>query len=314
LDKPNSTIPSGFDPVQHKINTKTNWNAVAFKYHKNWASTDTGPFKSTKKLVKSAQINPNDIVLDLACGTGAVSNEIVRAMGKTIGVNKGVGGVGAKGLIIGVDISRTALSIAKSPTPPKFVRLMLIEMDAENLGFRKSFFSKILCQFGLMFFPNPLSVLKVLKEILMKGGKLSVAVHGSPKGVPYFSCIMDCILKYIPNIRPNNSPSVHTFGNPGDLFNTLENAGLSGISIKKYTFCYQAGTFEDYWSDYMSSTANSIRHLIESKGDGTISSIKKESKETSDRYADHKGIITFPWDVFIATAYNNNNNNNNNNN
>ncbi|HYO06378.1 MAG TPA: methyltransferase domain-containing protein, partial [Phototrophicaceae bacterium] len=147
LDSPNSTIPSVFDPVQHKINAKTNWNAVASTYHKNWASTDTGPFKSTKKLVESAQINPNDTVLDLACGTGAVSNEIVKAMGKTMGVNKCVGDVGVKGLIIGVDISRTALSIARLPTQPKFVRLMLIEMDAENLGFRKSFFSKILCQF-----------------------------------------------------------------------------------------------------------------------------------------------------------------------
>lgn len=304
MDKPNSTIPSVFDPVQHKINTKTNWNAVAFTYHKNWASTDTGPFKSTKKLVESAQINSNDIVLDLACGTGAVSNEIVKAMGKTMGADNGVGDDAVKGLVIGVDISRTALSIAKLPKPPKFVRLMLIEMDAENLGFRKSFFTKILCQFGLMFFPNPLSVLKGLKEILMKGGKLAIAVHGSPKGVPYFSCIMDCILRHIPDIRPENSPSVHTFGNPDDLFKILKSAGLSGISIKKYTFCYQAGTFEEYWSDYMSSTANSIRHLIESKGDCTISSIKKESKETADRYADHKGIITFPWDVFIATACN----------
>ena len=304
MDRPNSTIHSAFDPVQHKINTKTNWNAVASTYHKNWASTDTGPFKSTKKLVESAQINPNDIVLDLACGTGAVSNEIVKAMGKTMGVNKRVGNIGVKGLVIGVDISRTALSIAKLPTPPKFVRLMLIEMDAENLGFRKSFFSKVLCQFGLMFFPKPLSVLKELKEILIKGGKLAIAVHGSQKGVPYFSCIMDCILRHIPNIRPNNSPTVHAFGNPDDLSNILKSAGFSGISIKKYTFCYQAGTFENYWSDYMSSTANSIRHLIESKGDGTISSIKKESKETADRYADHKGIITFPWDVFIATAYN----------
>ena len=304
MDRPNSTIPSVFDPIQHKINTKTNWNTVASTYHKNWASTDTGPFKSTKKLVESAQINPSDIVLDLACGTGAVSNEIVKTMGKAMGDIKCVGNIRVKGLVIGVDISRTALSIAKLPTPPKFVRLMLIEMDAENLGFRKSFFSKIVCQFGLMFFPKPLSVLKELKEILMKGGKLAIAVHGSQKGVPYFSCIMDCILRHIPNIRANNSPTVHTFGNPDDLSNILKSAGFSGISIKKHTFCYQAGTFEDYWSDYMSSTANSIRPLIESKGDITISSIKKESKETADRYADHNGIITFPWAVFIATAYN----------
>ena len=300
-----TTIPSVFDPTQYKINTKTNWNAVAFIYHSNWASTYTGPFKSTKELVKSAQIDSNDTVLDLACGTGAISSEIAKIMGKSKGVGKGVVGGKGKGFIIGVDISRTALLIAKSSSSsPNIVKPMLIEMDAENLGFRKSFFSKILCQFGLMFFPNPLSVLMELKEILTKDGKLSIAVHGSPKGVPYFSCIMDSILKYIPNIRPKNSPSVHTFGNPDDLSSTLKSAGLSKISIRKHTYYYRAGTFDEYWSDYMSSTANSIRPLIESKGDSTMASIKRDSKETADRYADHKGIINFPWDVFIATAHN----------
>ncbi len=224
-------------------------------------------------------------------------------MEKRTGNHKDVGI--RRGIIIGVDISRSALSIAKSSAPFNTVKSMLIEMDAENLGFRKSFFSKIVCQFGLMFFPNPLSVLKELKEILTKDGKLSIAVHGSPRGVPYFSCIMESISKYIPNIRPKNSPSVHTFGNPGDLYSALKSAGFSGASIRKHTFYYQAGTFEEYWSDYMSSTANSIRSLIESSGELTISSIKKDSKESADRYANHNGIINFPWDVLIATAHNN---------
>ena len=54
-----------FDPIQYKNNTRLNWNTVAPKYHEDWARTYTGPFKSTIELVKLAQINQNDVVLDL---------------------------------------------------------------------------------------------------------------------------------------------------------------------------------------------------------------------------------------------------------
>ena len=55
----------------------------------------------------------------------------------------------------------------------------------------------------------------------------------------------------------------------------------------------------------MSSTANSIRSIIESKGTHIFSSIKEESKVSANRFADNTGILSFPWDVLIATAHNN---------
>jgi ubiquinone/menaquinone biosynthesis C-methylase UbiE len=296
LDNSNPTLT--FDPTQYKINNKTNWDAIAQLYHKDWASTCTGPFKSTIELVRLADINSSDTVLDLACGTGAVSKEAVKIMGN----NEGPKDSGRKGMLVGVDISRSALSIAKASISPYFAKPLFIEMDAENLAFRKPFFTKILCQFGLTFFPNTPHVLKELKELLVKDGKLFVAVHGIAENVPYFSCIMDSILKYIPDARPKGSPTVHTFGDPVDLYKMLEDSGYSNISVKKHTFYYQAGTFEQYWFDYMSSTANSIRPLIESKGTDIIFSIKKDSKETAAKHSDGKGIINFPWEVLIATA------------
>ncbi len=178
-------------------------------------------------------------------------------------------------------------------------------MDSENLGFRKSIFSKIFCQYGLMFFPNILNVLKEIKELLIKDGKLSIAVHGTSARVPYFSCIMNSILKYIPDIRPNGSPSVHILGNPKDLYNILKSAEFSNIQIKIHTFYYQVGTFEEYWSDYMSSTANSIFPLIESKGKNIISAIKRDAREIAEKYTDNNRIINFPWEVLIASACNN---------
>ena len=55
-----------FDPVQYKITTKANWNTVAPEYHYNWANDKVGPFKSTTELVRLADIQPDDKVLDIA--------------------------------------------------------------------------------------------------------------------------------------------------------------------------------------------------------------------------------------------------------
>src|SRR5437870_4680107 len=146
----------------------------------------------------------------------------------------------------------------------QFSNAIFIEMDAENIGFNFKF-DKVLCQYALMFFPNVQRVLRSVKQVMKSGASLVLAVHGVPAEVPYFSAIMNPILTYIPDIRVEGTPTVHRFGNPNELQNELLDAGFSNISIKKYNFSYDAGTFEEYWYDYMHSTANSIRTKIDSQ-------------------------------------------------
>lgn len=276
-----------FDPVQYKINSKLNWNTVAHDYHNNWADTHEGPFKSTFEIVKMAQIQQDDKVLDLACGTGVVSREILQYLK-------------LDGLLIGIDLSRIALSIAKKSTQNTSAEF--IEMDAENVAFN-ILFDKVLCQYGLMFFPDVGKVLKTLRKILKKGGKVVFAVHGLPNEVPYFSSMMSPIQKYIPNIRPEGAPTVHRFGDREVLINEIAKAGFYDISIKKFNFSHRAGTFEEYWQDYLHSTANSIRPRIESQGNEIISKIKDEAMQNVSTYTRNEKII-FPWTVLISSAFN----------
>lgn len=277
-----------YDPIQYKISSIANWNSIAPNYHKNWAKKQIGPFKSTKVLVKSANIRSNDTVLDLACGTGVVSKEVSRHLGKA-------------GMLVGIDLSRVALSIAKSSI--SFPNSYFVEMDAENIGFCINF-DKVVCQYALMFFPDTGKVLKSVKGIMKKDGKIAVAVHGTQEGVPYFSTIMNPVLLHIPDIRPKGIPTSYRFGDPNDLFKEISNAGFSNIDVRKHTFQYNAGTFEEYWTEYMTTTVNSIRSKIEAKGIGVMSTIKKEAKITASRFTKNDGSIEFPWDVLIASAYN----------
>ena len=275
-----------FNPIEFKINTRTNWNTVASRYHNNWANSDVGPFKSTKELVKAAEIKPDDSVLDIACGTGVVSKEISHLLGNL-------------GTLIGIDISRVALGIAKKSI--QFRNADFVEMDAENLGFHVNF-DKIVCQYGLMFFPDTYKVLKSITSIMKKDGKLAIAVHGTQVGVPYFSCIMNSILHHIPDIRVKGTPTVHRFGNPEDLQKEIRTAGFSDVKIKKFTFLYNTGDFKEYWTDYINSTANSIWPKIKDMGNEIVNAIKKEAEQNTLPFIKNEKI-EFPWDVLIATAY-----------
>ncbi len=276
-----------FDPTQYKITSKANWNTVAHEYHYNWADQQVGPFKSTVEIVKVASIKPDDKVLDVACGTGVVSKEISQVLGP-------------QGLLVGIDLSRTALAIAKKSIV--FENSNFVEMDAENIGFRFKF-DKVTCQYGLMFFPDSVKVLKSIREILKDKGMLAVAVHGLAEDVPYFSTIMKPILEHIPDIRPAGTPTVHRFGNPEDLKSELAKGGFSDITVVKYDFVYKPGTFEEYWKDYMKSTANSIRAKIENHGDTVMRKIKNDARKNASRYEKNDNIV-FPWTVLVANGFN----------
>ena len=202
--------------------------------------------------------------------------------------------------MIGIDLSRTALGIARRSII--FPNSDFIEMDAENIGFNFRF-DKVTCQYGLMFFPDSTKTLKAIRETLRTEGKIVIAVHGLPEDVPYFSTIMRPILKHIPDIKPDGTPTVHRFGDPKDIISELSKAGFSDISVTRHEFVYEAGTFEEYWNDYMNSTANSIRAKLESHGKEIMDKIKKDSLENATRYEINDNIV-FPWTVLVASGMN----------
>lgn len=272
-----------YDPVKYKQDAIDNWNRVASDYHNEWAGAGRGPFQSTKELVAAADLEKGNIVLDLACGTGAASTQAAAR-------------IGPSGTLVGIDFSRGALAIAKSGIPSGH----FAEMDAESIGLAMKL-DRVICQYALMFFPDPVRVLGQVEALLKNGGRLAAAVHGTAKGVPYFSTIMEPVRKHIPDIRPDGTPTVHRFGEPADLERLLVSAGFEDIEIKKFVFGYDAGGFDEYWSDYMSTTAASIRSKIEAKGKQIVAAIRKESREKAELYAQN-GRIYFPWDVLVVTA------------
>ena len=155
--------------LEYKQRNMKIWNEVAPRYHKRWASVNKGPFQSTKKLIELIKIKKSNRVLDVACGTGVVTKEIQKKVGKT-------------GYTVGIDTSTTAIKIAKKWNN-KNENLAFINTDAENFTFSKKF-DIVTCQYALFFFPNAQKALKNMKKSLKKAGKIGISVHGSKNNVP----------------------------------------------------------------------------------------------------------------------------------
>ena len=108
------------------------------------------------RLLRRARIAGRRRVLDLACGTGAVTGELVRRCG---------------GTVVALDRNLRALSAADEP----FAKSVRVCGDATGLPFAQDSFDLVFCQYALMWF-DARAVVEEVRRVLQPGGLL-VAVE-----------------------------------------------------------------------------------------------------------------------------------------
>ena len=271
--------------VYKKQNMKI-WNEIAPRYHKRWAGVNTGPWKSTSKIIEMSGAKNGDMVLDLACGTGIVSSKISNKVGK-------------RGLVIGLDTSIKAIEIAKRLNFSK-ENIHFVNCDAEKFGLKKKF-DIITCQYALFFFPNSKKSIKKCNKKFEKKWNyhfsmfMAIIRHN-------FSSIVNSVTKFIPDYLPVGSAKLDRFGTIPELRQEMQGAGLRNVRIKEFNFSFSPGTFEDYWRNYTKYVAKSIKEKLNELNKQERNMIRKEIKENTIKFTRKDGRIVFPWQVLISTA------------
>jgi demethylmenaquinone methyltransferase/2-methoxy-6-polyprenyl-1,4-benzoquinol methylase len=120
-------------------------------------------------VVSRVEARPEDTVLDVATGTGAVAIELVRATGCSV---------------VGVDQSPEMLAEARRRVPE---RVRLVEGDARTLPFPDASFDGLTVTYLLRYVEDPASTLRELARVLRAGrtiASLEFAVPPSPVARP----------------------------------------------------------------------------------------------------------------------------------
>jgi demethylmenaquinone methyltransferase/2-methoxy-6-polyprenyl-1,4-benzoquinol methylase len=116
-------------------------------------------------LVSRVEAGPDDRVLDVATGTGAVALELIRQKGCAV---------------VGLDQSTEMLAVARRVLPD---RIELVEASAERLPFADASFDALTYTYLLRYVDDPQATLRELARVVRPGGTIAGLEFAVPRGV-----------------------------------------------------------------------------------------------------------------------------------
>ena len=175
----------------------------------------------TKELFLRLNINRGDKILDIGCGGGQTSFEASEI-------------VGENGYVVGADISKILLDLAKS----KYANTKNLEFklcDVQNYEFRENSFNKVISRFGVMFFENPIEAFKNIYDSLQEGGSLNFVCWTNVMENEFFTDPTNIIIRHLNKDFPEitRSPGPLAFSEEKYINEILSNSGFKNIKVEK---------------------------------------------------------------------------------
>jgi ubiquinone/menaquinone biosynthesis C-methylase UbiE len=174
------------------------------------------PFAAS--LVVRAGIGPGDRVLDVACGTGALTRAAARA-------------AGVDGAVVGVDLGEPTLTVARTVDAGEGAApIRYVQSDAAELPVDSDAFDAALCQQGLQFFPDRSGALIEMHRALRPGGRVAVAVWTRPEDQP-FGAVVDALERHVSQDAADAMRSPFAMDDQAELAGLLTAAGFEDVGV-----------------------------------------------------------------------------------
>ena len=175
------------------------------------------------RVAAVAGICPGHRVLDVGCGTGVLTRAAAVRTGPT-------------GTVTGLDLSPRMLAIAEDLSPALTWQLG----DATALPFPDDSFDAVVSQFGLMFFPDRTAAIREMMRVLVRGGRLAVAVWASLNDTPAYAAEVALVEKLAGASAADPLRAPFVLGDEERLADYFREAGIADVTV---TWQLGRGTF-----------------------------------------------------------------------
>jgi len=215
---------------------KASWN----KFSSGWKKWDDLTMDFLKpmgtEIIKELNLKNNDIVLDIAAGTGEPGLTIAAAI--------------PDGKVILTDLAEDMLEIARENAMLRGIKnIETMVCDVCELPFPDNTFDAISCRFGFMFFPDMQLAAKEMMRVLKPNGRIATAVWNVPEKNFWVTAIMGTINKNMElSGPPPGAPGMFRCAADGFMTDVFKQAGFKNVSQKEINGKLNCKTTDTYWN------------------------------------------------------------------
>ena len=165
-------------------------------------------------VAAEAGVQKGSRVLDVACGTGALTLAAAKI-------------AGASGTIVGLDANPEMLAVARR----KPVRIEWIEGTAEALPLPNDCFDAVVSQFGIMFFEDKAKALAEMMRVLRPKGRMAVAACDAVENSPGYGAFALLLDRLFGKEVGDAFRAPFSLGDARRLHQICDEAGLPGAEV-----------------------------------------------------------------------------------
>jgi SAM-dependent methyltransferase len=181
------------------------------------------------KLADFAGVRADQRVLDVGCGPGALTAELVRRVGPS--------------MIVAVDPSEPFVEAARERNPGVDVR----RAPAEELPFPDDAFDASLAQLVVHFMSDPVAGLGEMRRVTRAGGVVAACVWDHAGGGGPLSRFWDAAHELDPDAEDESRLAGVRAGHLGELF---RQAGLDDVEETTLSVTVPHASFEEWWEPF----------------------------------------------------------------
>lgn len=224
------------------------------------------------QMLAAAGVGAGDDVLDVACGTGVVARAAA-----------GVAGPG--GSVTGLDLTPSMLEVASAIEPNVDWRLG----DATDLPFDEETFDAVVCQAGLMFFPDRVRAIAEMHRVLRTRGRAAILVWAESEGQEAYARLLE---REVSAGAGERYRAPWAMGRADELRRVVLNGGFADVSVET-----RPGA----------SRFRSLREFLESTrlllaGEAEPGDLLAPARESLAQYVAPDGSIMIPGPAHVAVA------------